>query len=78
MAYHARSKLQQLPLGLLNTLWVSLNSDQVTLFTVRGDAHRHFVLVFDSVDLGQKEIHLEHKRNGGLLMTNSQEDEVRA
>lgn len=57
-AYHSRGKLQQLPLGLLDALWVPLNPDQVTLFTVRGDAHRHLVLVFDSVDLGQRKIQI--------------------
>lgn len=80
LAYHSRGELQQLPLGLLHALWVSLNPDQVTLLAVGGDAHRHLVLVFDSVDLGQKEIqiHLQHTRYGCLLTTNSQEKEGHA
>lgn len=80
LAYHSRGELQQLPLGLLHTLWISLNPDQVTLLAVRRDAHRHLVLVFDSVDLGQKKIqtHLQHKRYGGLLMTNNQGDKDQA
>lgn len=64
LAYHSRGELKQLPLGLLHALWISLNPDQVTLLAVRRDAHRHLVLIFDSVDLRQKEIqtHLQHKK----------------
>lgn len=53
-AHHAGGELQQLPLGLLHALWVPFDADQVALFAVRRDAHRHFVLVFDSVDLRTK------------------------
>lgn len=50
-SHHPRGKLQQLPLGLLHTLRVPLDTDQVALLTVRRDAHGHLVLVFDSVYL---------------------------
>lgn len=47
---HTGSEFQQLFLGLLDPLWVSFNSDQVALFIVRGNAHRHLVEVLNPVN----------------------------
>lgn len=47
---HAWRKLQQLLLGLLHTLGVSLNTDQVTLLVIRWNADWHFVQFFYAVN----------------------------
>lgn len=52
--HHTRREFQQLSLGLLNSLRISFNSDEIALLVVWRDPHRYFVLILNPVDYNAK------------------------
>lgn len=49
--HHSGCKLQQFLLGILNSLRVTFNTDQVAFLVIRGDSHQDFVLILNAIYL---------------------------